>query len=68
MSHLAQYLGTISNSELVSSIMETSECLVHSIEDRFDFHSQLNGLLLGNVQSGKTGQIMLTLSDRPSIA
>ena len=58
MSHLAQYLGTINNPELVSSIKETSQSLVHSIEDKFDFHSQLNGLLLGNVQSGKTGQML----------
>ena len=58
MSHLEQYLGTINKPELVSSIKETSEALVQSIEDRFDFHSQLNGLLLGNVQSGKTGQML----------
>lgn len=58
MSHLEQYLRTLSNQELVSSIRETSGALVKSIEERFDFHSQLNGLLLGHVQSGKTGQML----------
>lgn len=58
MSHLEEYLRTIDNGELKASIEMTSKSLVDSIQERFDYQSQLNGLLLGNVQSGKTGQML----------
>lgn len=62
MGHLESYLRTIDNPELRTSIDNTSKVLVDNIQSRFDFQSQLNGLLLGNVQSGKTGQMLGAIS------
>lgn len=62
MTYLEQYTSSISNSELVGTIKETSSAMVGEIKRRFDFSSQLNGLLLGNVQSGKTGQMLGVIS------
>lgn len=62
MTYLEQYTSSINNSELVGTIKETSSTMVGEIKRRFDFSSQLNGLLLGNVQSGKTGQMLGVIS------
>lgn len=62
MTYLEQYTQSIHNPELVETIIETSTTLVNEVKNRFDFFNQLNGLLLGNVQSGKTGQMLGCIS------
>ena len=62
MTFLEQYISSIHNPELVETIRETSSKMVSEIKTRFDFSNQLNGLLLGNVQSGKTGQTLGVIS------
>lgn len=58
MTFFEQYTATIHDPELVETIHDTSSTMVGEIKNRFDFLNQLNGLLLGNVQSGKTGQML----------
>lgn len=62
MTFLEQYTNSINNPELVKTIEETSSTMVNEVKIRFDFSNQLNGLLLGNVQSGKTGQMLGCIS------
>lgn len=62
MSYLESYLNTLSSYELKDSVSNTSNELVTKIAKNFDFSSQLNCLLLGNVQSGKTGQMLGAIS------
>lgn len=61
------YLSTIDNKELVSTIQETSSFFIKKINEGFNLDKQLNGLLLGKVQSGKTAQsigIISAMADR----
>ena len=62
MSYIGTYLNTIHSNELRESVVNTSNELVSNISSRFPFASQLNCLLLGNVQSGKTGQMLGAIS------
>lgn len=62
MSYIDSYLGTLNSSELKESVVKTSNELILNISSRFTFTSQLNCLLLGNVQSGKTGQMLGAIS------
>ena len=62
MSYIGTYLNTIQSNELRESVVNTSNELVSNISSRFSFASQLNCLLLGNVQSGKTGQMLGAIS------
>ena len=62
MTFLEQYTGSLRNPELVETILDTSVRMSSEIKNRFDFASQLNGLLLGNVQSGKTAQMLGVIS------
>lgn len=62
MSYIDTYLNTIQSNELRESVVNTSNELVSNISSRFSFASQLNCLLLGNVQSGKTGQMLGAIS------
>ena len=62
MSYIESYLNTISSNEIRESVVKTSNELVDNITARFDFTAQLNCLLLGNVQSGKTGQMLGAIS------
>lgn len=56
------YISTIDNPELVSSIKETSRSFSCKISEYFTINQQLNALLLGNVQSGKTAQMLGIIS------
>lgn len=56
------YISTIDNSELVLSIRETSQNFLYKISEHFTIKEQLNALLLGNVQSGKTAQMLGIIS------
>ena len=58
MGHLSTYLSTLISSELSSSIAQTSDKVCSYISERFAHSEDLTGLLLGNVQSGKTGQML----------
>ena len=62
MSYIGTYLNTLQSNELRESVVNTSNELVSNISSRFSFVSQLNCLLLGNVQSGKTGQMLGAIS------
>lgn len=56
------YISTIDNPELVLSIKETSKSFSSKISEHFTLNQQLNALLLGNVQSGKTAQMLGIIS------
>ena len=62
MSYRDSYLNTLSSFELRESFLNTSNELVDNISTKFDFCEQINCLLLGNVQSGKTGQMLGAIS------
>lgn len=60
MSYLQSYLQKIINSgnkDLAESILDTSEEIGNQYIQNFSFMSHEIGLLFGNVQSGKTGQM-----------
>lgn len=61
MTYLEQYTSELS-ADLATSVANTASEVLAQIEKRFDFSVQLNGLLLGNVQSGKTGQMLGIMS------
>ncbi|MDR2773057.1 MAG: Z1 domain-containing protein [Elusimicrobiota bacterium] len=56
MNNLDEYLQTIKFDDTKQKILEVTSKLFNKIES-FDYQSQQNGLLLGEVQSGKTGQM-----------
>lgn len=58
MGYLQDYLSTINNSELSDSVIKTSSETYYNISQLIISESQVNGLLLGNVQSGKTAQML----------
>lgn len=60
--YLERYISTINNVELTQTIKTTSESFLKKINDNFDVSKQLNGLLLGHVQSGKTAQMLGIIS------
>lgn len=62
MSYIDTHLNALSSNELRESIVNTSNELVAKISSIFSFTSQLNCVLLGNVQSGKTGQMLGAIS------
>lgn len=59
MNYLATYLDTIrkKNRAQADSIKNTAETIGDKYLSQFDFCSNKMGLLFGNVQSGKTGQV-----------
>ncbi|WP_051525040.1 DEAD/DEAH box helicase family protein [Segatella albensis] len=57
-----QYISKIDNAELVQTINVTSASFIQRINENFDINRQLNALLLGNVQSGKTAQMLGIIS------
>lgn len=62
MSYLQSYLSGISNFGLRESIIETSGAVYENVKKYYSFDGQTTGLLLGNVQSGKTGQMLGIMS------
>ncbi len=60
--YLEYYTSNINNPELVNTINETSQFFLKKINEKFSINSQLNALLLGNVQSGKTAQMLGIIS------
>lgn len=65
MNHLKSYLKRVSDTtgnNVVASIQRTVDDLVPKHIKNFDYKSHRSGLLLGNVQSGKTGQMLGVLA------
>lgn len=58
-SHLNEYLSRLAESApgAVSSVNKTVEDIVPAYIESFNFKEHITGLLLGEVQSGKTGQM-----------
>lgn len=57
MKHLQSYLSKLNNPALEQSVLDTAEAVIHNVEINLNTSEQLTALLLGNVQSGKTGQM-----------
>ena len=57
MSFLSNYIQTISFGETKQSVKEVTDKIFLGHLADFDYRSNVNGLLLGEVQSGKTGQM-----------
>ena len=63
MTYIDTYIKTLCNNiELQKSVLSSSEIIVNAITEKFKFCKQLNGLLVGDVQSGKTGQMLGIIS------
>ncbi|MCM1142634.1 MAG: hypothetical protein NC453_29025, partial [Muribaculum sp.] len=62
MSHFSTYIDTLHSPGLPQSVTDTSEKVCKAISDNFTHTEDLTGLLVGNVQSGKTGQMLGIIS------
>lgn len=62
MGYLDSYADRLNNDSLAESVKKTADSAYQFIENKFNFSEQLTGLLLGNVQSGKTGQMLGLIS------
>lgn len=62
MSHFSTYIETLLSPGLSQSVTDTSEKVCKAISDNFTHKKDLTALLLGNVQSGKTGQMLGIIS------
>ena len=56
------YITELNNTPLAESVTKTANSAWKSIQDHFDYSNHINGLLLGNVQSGKTIQTLGIIS------
>ncbi|WP_295936184.1 Z1 domain-containing protein [uncultured Alistipes sp.] len=56
------YISGLNNAALAESVANTAKSAWNSIEEHFDYSNHINGLLLGNVQSGKTVQTLGIIS------
>ena len=57
MQNLDEYINTIKFDDTKQTITDVTSKLFDQHLISFDYQSQINGLLLGDVQSGKTGQM-----------
>jgi len=57
MNNLDEYLNSIKFNDTKQTILDVTSKLFDQQLTSFDYQSQRNGLLLGEVQSGKTGQM-----------
>jgi len=62
MSYLQSYITGIDNPGLVDSIVKTCSEVYNNVQSHYTFKESITGLLLGNVQSGKTGQMLGIIS------
>jgi len=58
MNYLEKYLKTIEVQEIKDSVLDVTKEIFDDKLKTFDRRSKVNGLLLGEVQSGKTGQML----------
>ena len=66
MSHFQSYIDSLNNEELASSIISTSDAVKSNVDANISNGLDITALLMGNVQSGKTGQmfgVMCKLAD-----
>lgn len=57
MNHLTSYLDQLDSRDLKNSINDTVLSVIPKYIKTFSYREHITGLLLGNVQSGKTGQM-----------
>lgn len=62
MTYLQSYISGIHNPGLVDSILKTSDEVYSNVLKHYNVRESATGLLLGNVQSGKTGQMLGIMS------
>ena len=62
MSYLKSYVDSLDNCGLQQSVLATSSAVYANVQKHFDCRVSSTGLLLGNVQSGKTGQMLGIMS------
>jgi hypothetical protein len=62
MSYIQSYLDTINKPGQKDSIVEFSDAVYNNVRSHFHFNAPATGLLLGNVQSGKTGHMLGIIS------
>lgn len=62
MSYLEKYINTIKFDETKQTVRDVASELFEKHLANFDYRSNVNGLLLGEVQSGKTGQMFGIIS------
>lgn len=60
--YLEKYLSILKKESQKKSVQEISEQFIQQIKQHFDFKTNISGLLLGNVQSGKTSQMLGAIS------
>lgn len=58
MNNLSEYINIIDNQCLARTITDTSNSVYTNIQKHFDYTNHISGLILGNVQSGKTAQTL----------
>ena len=58
MTYLEKYLTTINAQEIKDSVLDVTKDIFDEKLKNFDYCSKVNGLLIGEVQSGKTGQML----------
>ena len=66
MTYLDSYLQQLNNEEIKTSVKTTVENIVPSHIENFSYQEHSTGLLLGNVQSGKTCLLYTSPSPRDS--
>lgn len=62
MAFLSAYISSLKFSDLKETVAKTSIDIFSKVKDCFDNKNEATGLLLGNVQSGKTAQMLGIMS------
>lgn len=62
MTYLEAYIDQLKNSEVAETVCDVTNQIFGKHLEYFDYSSSITGLLLGEVQSGKTGQIFGIIS------
>lgn len=62
MSYISNYIDSLKFQDLRESVNNTSSSFVEKIDNNFEAGHEMTCLLLGNVQSGKTGQMLGIIS------
>ncbi|MBZ0201871.1 MAG: Z1 domain-containing protein [Ignavibacteria bacterium] len=64
MEHFTKYLETVTDigENFTLSLRQSADAVWGLIEENFDYKGHKNGLILGNVQSGKTAQMLGVVS------
>ena len=62
MDFLASYISSLKFSDLKDTVAKTSSDVLSKVKSCFDNRNEATGLLLGNVQSGKTAQMLGIMS------